>query len=106
VPAVKEDTLAISSGFKRYYAQFSATDLLGCHVIKNIYLCERHGVLNLDLNTTCLDSLYTQDFNAVIRLCKLEIQKTREMFYELLNNWYLAYSLSVLTVSISCYNGT
>jgi hypothetical protein len=42
VLAVKEDTLAISSGFKRYYPQFSATDLLGCHIINNIYLCEHH----------------------------------------------------------------
>ncbi len=39
VPSVREDILAISSGFKRYSTQFSATDLLGCHVINNIYLC-------------------------------------------------------------------
>ncbi len=32
VPSVKEDILTISSSFKRYSAQFSATDLLRCHV--------------------------------------------------------------------------
>jgi len=106
VPAVREDILAISSGFKRYSAQFSATDLLGCHVINNIYLCERHGVLNSDLNTTCLGSLYTQDFDAVKKLCELEIHKTGEIVYQLLNNWYLIYSPSVQTVPISCLNGT
>ena len=70
VPAVKEDILAISSGFKRYSAQFSATDLLGCHMVNNIYLCERHGVLNSNLNSTCLGSLHMQDFDAIKRfLC-------------------------------------
>jgi hypothetical protein len=97
VPAVREDILTISSGFKRYSAQFSATDLLGCHVINNIYLCEHHGVLNSDLNTTCLGSLYTQDFEAVKKLCELEIH---------LNNWYLVYSRSVQSIPISCLNGT
>ena len=86
VPAVRQDILAISSGFKRYSAQLSAMDLLGCHIINNIYLCERHGVLNSDLNTTCLvGSLYTQDFKAVKKLCELEIHKTGEIVYQLLN---------------------
>jgi hypothetical protein len=85
VPAVREDILAISSGFKRYSAQLSATHLLGCHVINNIYLCEHHGVLNSDLNTTCLGSLYTKDFKALKKLCELEIHKTGEIVYQLLN---------------------
>ncbi len=81
-------------------------DLLGCHVINNNYLCERHGVFNSDLNTTCLGSLYTQDFEAVKKLCEVEIHKTGEIVYQLLNNWYLVYSPSVQTIPISCLNGT
>jgi len=106
VPAVKEDILAISSGFKRYSAQFSATDLLGCHVVNNIYLCERHGVLNSNLNSTCLGSLYMQDFDAVKRFCALEIHRTGEIVHQLLNNWYLVYTPSSQTIPISCFNGT
>ena len=106
VPAVKEDILAISSGFKRYSAQFSATDLLGCHMVNNIYLCERHGVLNSNLNSTCLGSLYMQDFDAVKRFCALEIHRTGEIVHQLLNNWYLVYTPSSQTIPISCFNGT
>ena len=106
VPAVKEDILAISSGFKRYSAQFSATDLLGCHMVNNIYLCERHGVLNSNLNSTCLGSLYMQDFDAVKRFCALEIHRTGEIVHQLLNNWYLVYTPSSQTLPISCFNGT
>ena len=106
VPSVKEDILAISSGFKRYSAQFSATDLLGCHMVNNIYLCERHGVLNSNLNSTCLGSLYMQDFDAVKRFCALEIHRTGEIVHQLLNNWYLVYTPSSQTIPISCFNGT
>ena len=106
IPSVKDNILAISSGFKRYSVQLSTTDLLGCHVINNIYLCERHGVLNSNLNSTCLGSLYQQDFETVRRLCQLEVHKTGELVYQLLENWYLAYSPSVFTAPISCNNGT
>lgn len=106
IPSVKDDILAISSGFHRYSAQLSGTDLLGCHVINNIYLCERHGVLNSDLNNTCLGSLYMQDFDTVKSSCNLEIHRSGEIVHQLLNNWYLVYSTSTQTVPISCFNGT
>lgn len=106
IPAVKDDILALSSGFQRYSAQLSGTDLLGCHVVNNIYLCERHGVLNSRLNNTCLGSLYMQDFDAVKKSCVLEIHKTGEIVHQLLNNWYLVFSTTPQTAPISCYNGT
>ena len=106
VPNVKEDILALSSGFNRYSAQLSATDLLGCHVVNNIYLCERHGVLNLHLNTTCLGALYMQDFDAVKKFCSLEVHRTGEIVHQLLNNWYLIYTPTSQTIPISCHNGT
>ena len=106
IPNVKDDILALSSGFQRYSAQLSATDLLGCHVVNNIYLCERHGVLNSNLNITCLGSLYMQDFDGVKKSCPLEIHKAGEIVHQLLNNWYLVYSPTSQTVPISCHNGT
>jgi len=106
IPSVKSSILALSSGFKRYSAQLSSSDLLGCHVVNNIYLCERHGVLNTNLNSTCLGALYQQDFEAVKILCQLEIHKTGEIVHQLLNNWYLTYSPLTQTVPVDCHNGT
>ncbi len=79
VPSLREDILAILSGFKRYSAQFSTTDLLGCHMVNNIYLCERHGVLNSNLNSTCLVALYMQDYDTIKRFYALEIHRTGEI---------------------------
>ena len=106
IPVSQHNVLAISSGFTRYSAQLSHTDLMGCHVVNNIYLCERHGVLNQHLNSTCLGSLYTQDFEAVKRLCPLEVHKAGEIVHQLAGNWFLAYSPSAQTVPITCRNGT
>jgi hypothetical protein len=72
VPDVDNNILAISSGFNRYLAQLSNSDL-GCHVENNIYLCENHVVLNQNLNTTGLGSLSL--FDAMKQFCKLEIHK-------------------------------
>ncbi len=107
VPAVKEDILAsplVSKG-----TQPNSVPLIYSAVMSSttfIYLCECHGVLNSNLNTTCLGSLYTQYFEAVKKLCELKIHKTGEIVYQLLNNWYLVYSPSVQTVPISCRNDT
>ncbi len=106
IPVTDHNVLALSSGFKRYSAQLTHNDLLGCHVINNIYLCERHGVLNENMNNTCLGALYQQDFEAVKSLCQLEIHKAGEMVHQLNGNWFLAYSPTTQTVPITCRNGT
>jgi len=106
MPVAPDDILALSSGFNRYSVQLSTSDLMGCHVINNVYLCERHGVLNTNLNNSCLGSLYQQDLNAVRHWCTLQIHESGELVYQLLNNWYLAYSVEAQTAPISCTNGT
>ena len=106
IPITDHNVLALSSGFKRYSAQLTHNDLLGCHVVNNIYLCERHGVLNENLNNTCLGALYQQDFEAVKKLCHLEIHSAGEMVHQLNGNWFLAYSPLAQTAPINCRNGT
>ena len=105
-PITDNNILAISSGFKRYHTQFSHTDLLGCHSVNNVYLCQRMGSLYKDLNSTCLGSLYQQQFDSVKQLCPLEIRKTEEVVHPLLNNWFLAFITDVQTAPIQCRNGT
>jgi hypothetical protein len=106
IPVTDHNVLALSSGFRRYSAQLSHNDLMGCHVVNNIYLCERQGVLNENLNTTCLGALYQQNFEAVKKLCHLEIHKAGEMVHQLTGNWFLSYSPEAQTVPINCRNGT
>jgi hypothetical protein len=106
LPAVKNDILAISSGSKRYSAQFTSTDLLGCHQVNQVYLCERHGVLQKNMNNTCLGALYLQDFDAAQELCDMEVVAANEVVYQLLRNWFLIFSPQAQTAPIECRNGT
>jgi hypothetical protein len=106
IPSVKNDILAISSGFQRYSAQISSVDLLGCYSINNIYLCEKSGVLSKDLNGTCMGALYIQDINAAQELCDLEIQTSQEIVRPLLRNQFLIFSPLSQTSFITCTNGT
>jgi hypothetical protein len=106
IPMVQDDLLAISAGFNRYSAQLSSVDLLGCHAINHIYLCERHGVLGKQLNISCLGSLYLQDFQLVQEYCPLHIRPAGEVVRQLLDNWFLIYSPEPQTAYVSCRNGT
>jgi hypothetical protein len=106
IPMVQDDLLAISAGFNRYSAQLSSVDLLGCHSINKIYLCERHGVLGKQLNNSCLGSLYLQNFQLAQELCPLHIRPAVEVVKQLLDNWFLIFSPAPQTAYVSCRNGT
>ena len=106
IPMVRDELLAISAGFSRASAHLSSTDLLGCHAVNNVYLCERHGVLQKQLNSSCLGALYLQDFTIVQELCPLHIVPVAETVKQLLDNWFLIFSPAPQTAYISCRNGT
>jgi hypothetical protein len=106
IPMVQDDLLAISAGFNRYSAQLSSVDLLGCHLINKIYLCERHGVLGKQLNDSCLGVLYLQNFDLAQEICPLHIRPATEVVKQLRDNWFLIFSPSPQTAYVSCRNGT
>jgi hypothetical protein len=106
IPLVQDDLLAISSGFTRYSTQLSSVDLLGCHAINNVYLCERHGVLGKQLNGSCLGALYLQNFDSAQELCPLHVRPIGEVVKQLLDNWFLIFSPNPQTAYVSCRNGT
>jgi hypothetical protein len=84
----------------------SAVNLLGCHQVGSNYLCERYGVLNRELNSTCLGSLYVQDFTGATCLCNMKIVPQTETVLQLQDNWYLVYSPKSFTSYINCLNTT
>ena len=106
LPKTGEDILAITAGSQRYSTQFSTTDLLGCHLVNKIYLCESKGVLNKNFNNTCLGALYQQNLPSVKRLCPLSIHQTDEIIRQLLGNWFAVFSPRQLTIPVECRNGT
>jgi hypothetical protein len=106
VPNVDSDVLAISSGFTRLSAILNYVDLMECHNVNNVYLCDQQGVLRNNINSTCLGALYQQDFQAVQTLCPLKIHDSGEVVQQLLNNWFLLYSPKPLMAPVACFNGT
>lgn len=106
IPKVDQDVLAISSGFDRMSSQLSYVDLLGCHKVNQIYLCDQQSVLRNDLNSTCLGALYNQNFASASQLCQMTVYDSGEVVQQLLNNWYLAYSPVAQMAPVTCYNRT
>jgi hypothetical protein len=73
MPDRANQIFAISSGVDRFSIEMSAANLMSCHRINSAYLCERHGIMRRELNSTCLGSLYMQDFVGATNLCEMRI---------------------------------
>jgi len=58
IPDVQHDVLAVSSNDHRLSTHLSSVDLLGCHRVNQIFMCDRFGVLSRQFNNTCLGSLF------------------------------------------------
>jgi hypothetical protein len=56
----REDVLAISLTETRYNVQLSSTDLLSCHRMNQVFMCDSFGVMSKRFNDTCLGALYMQ----------------------------------------------
>jgi hypothetical protein len=89
---------------ERLSAELSMVNLMDCHKINSMHLCEEHGVLKKDLNSTCLGSLYQQDFAGAMVLCKMEITTQKETVLPLRDNWYLVHAPCQFTGHITCRN--
>ncbi len=106
MPDPSNQILAISSGVDRLSTEMSVANLMGCHRINSAYLCERHGIMRQELNSTCLGSLYVQDFAGATQLCEMKIVEQTETVLQLQDNWYLVFSPSAFTSYIICLNNS
>jgi hypothetical protein len=106
MPDPANQILALSSGVDRLSVEMSVTNLLSCHRINSAYLCERHGVLRRQLNTTCLGSLHIQDFTGAMTLCKMQIVEHTETVLQMQDNWYFVYSPIAFTGYVICLNNS
>jgi hypothetical protein len=106
MPDPANQIFAISSGVDWFSIEMSVANLMSCHRINSAYLCEHHGVMRRELNSTCLGSLYMQDFVGATDLCEMRIVEQKETVLQLQDNWYLVYSPVAFTSYITCLNNS
>ncbi|MGV0982827.1 MAG: hypothetical protein ACOYB0_10750, partial [Polynucleobacter sp.] len=106
IPDISTEILALSSHSERYSTQFPATDLLGCHQINTVRLCENKGVLKLEIAETCIGALINQNFTAAKQLCEMKVIPSGETVYRLSGNKHLIYSPRGQTVLVTCQGKT
>jgi len=105
LPDVKDDVLAISSTDTRFNVQLSSTDLLSCHRVNQIFMCDSFGVMSRRFNNTCLGALYMQQFEAAQTLCNFKVVPVEERVYQLRKGHFIPYLPGYTTVNIQCRNG-
>jgi hypothetical protein len=106
LPDVKDNVLAISSTDTRFNVQLSSTDLLSCHRVNQIFMCDSFGVMSKRFNNTCLGALYMQQFTAAQTLCPFKVVPVEERVYQLRKGHFIAYLPGYTTVNVQCRDGT
>jgi len=104
LPRPEKRLLAISSEEPRLTMEVAESDLASCHRVNRVHLCERHGVMKRQMESTCLGSLYVQRFQAAMSLCEIDLVPHTETVLQLMDNWFLIYSPTAYTAYVTCLN--
>jgi hypothetical protein len=106
LPEASSSLLALSQGNTRLMTTIEHSDLMDCHRIGSVFVCERHSVLFNQIKATCLGALFEQDINIAREVCSLELVPYQEAVLQLQSNWFLIYSPSMFTGYVQCHNGS
>ena len=106
IPDVSHDIIGIAQFDSTYHMQLTATELLSCHSINKRYFCDRNGVLSKNEDSTCLGALYHSKYELAQKICNFYVEPVREFIYQLLDNWFIIYTPTALTIPTKCRNGT
>jgi hypothetical protein len=104
IPDVHQDILGITDTEPRLTLTMSLTELLACTKINTYYLCPRNGALNRYPEDHCLGALYYMLYDQAQQICPFRIEKSREVVYQLMDNWFLAYSKTAMAIPLRCSN--
>lgn len=104
LPRPTSSLLALSNRIPRAMTHIDHADLVDCHQVNQVYLCERHGVLQNQIKSSCLGALFEQDIPSAQQVCDLELVPYTESVLQLKNNWFLIYSPVMYTAYLKCLN--
>ena len=106
IPDVKNDILAISSTTNRLNIQLAAVDLLSCHRMNQLFLCDNFGVMSKKFNTTCLGALYYSMFDEAQKICNFRVVPAEENAYQIRKGEFIVTLPQASTINVVCQNGT
>ena len=102
MPDVKQDVIGISSTDDKYNIQLSTTDLLSCHRVNQVFMCDTFGVMSRVFNDTCLGALYMQKFKEAQGLCSFKVVPVQEHIYQLKKGRFIVYLPQATPVHLKC----
>jgi len=106
MPNMKQDVIGISSTDDKYNIQLSTTDLLSCHQVNQVFMCDTLGVMSKVFNDTCLGALYMQKFKEAQSLCSFKVVPVEEHIYQLKKGRFILYLPQATPVHLKCRDKT
>ena len=98
-----EKILAV--GKEGIHTSMSHTDLKSMTKYDHMYFSDTALTLNIQLNTSCLGMIYSQDFNNIKSICPAKFLETAEQFTNVGSGEYIFYTSIPQTIQIRCQLG-
>ena len=98
-----DDILAV--GKDGLHTSMSHTDLTSMTKYGHMYFSDTALTLNIQLNTSCLGMIYSQDFHNIKSFCPAKFLETDEQFTNVGPGEYIFYTSNPQTIQIRCQSG-
>ena len=98
-----DDILAV--GKDGLHTSMSHTDLTSMTKYGHMYFSDTALTLNIQLNTSCLGMIYSQDFHNIKSICPAKFLETDEQFTNVGPGEYIFYTSNPQTIQIRCQSG-
>ena len=89
LPRLDHVVLTISNSKEQLLLEVKFSDLMECHQLNSIYLCDHHGVLDQSAGDLCIGALYSQQLDAALTFCPMEVVWLSEAILPLSRNCFV-----------------
>lgn len=95
----------LSVGENHRYRVLSEVDIQNCFKLRNYFLCSGRNILRLDMQNSCIGSLWLMDQGLVLKNCLMKREPLQEVAVKLSPQEWLVFSPEPLTKSAKCNKG-
>ncbi len=106
-PVLKMTSSLLTPRIDSYSAEMSPANLISCHKVNSMYLFEHKSIVQHQLNSTCLGSLYSQNFPSIHKHYPMKmVHQTKTILQLQANTYQVYYPITWFTTYIICLSYT
>jgi hypothetical protein len=96
----------LAMGKQGVHTTISEQELSTCRKYMEYYFCEQSFILTTNITSTCLGSIYAQNFKHLKDICPAVFFQTTESIYQIAKNEFMFLTTQPQTIKLTCKDST